>query len=56
MLCSPEAKFIVWLIGDGRNGGFLVADDAYRPFCSQEGEATSQFGCMKTMLWWKARC
>jgi len=24
-------------------------------FCSPEGEATSQFGCMKTMLWWRSR-
>ena len=32
MLCSPEAKFIIWVVGDGGDGGFFVTNDAYRPF------------------------
>lgn len=32
MLCNPEAKFIIWVVGDGVVVGFFVASDAYRPF------------------------
>jgi len=31
MFCSPEAKFIVWLVGGGSGGWVVVAGDAYRP-------------------------
>ena len=34
--------------------GFLRATTLIARFCSPEGEATGQFGCMKTMLWWKS--
>jgi len=34
--------------------GFLWPTTLIARFCSPEGEATSQFCCMKTMLWWKS--
>jgi len=54
MLCNPEAKFIVWSVGNGGGGGLPVVTTLIACFCSPEGEAAGQLGCMKTMLWWKS--